>query len=330
MKKKRTYFLIIILVLVLVAIPLIYYYPRLTRLMNEPKKIADLFLTASRISSFSVNFLLINIGIFSSAAIIDLVVLGWNKCALKRLFFIRNPTSRGDLWCWVLSLFSLYDFFTLLFSFGLFYVLSSVIVKAGGFSLIQLIPIPFLQFLTIVVLGDLKHYLWHRLMHLMPFWELHKYHHSATEFNLITNSRSHFIEKGILTIFDSILFSLLGAPVEYFILYTILKEFYDQLLHSDINWSLGWFGKYIFISPRAHKIHHANHADFHDKNFGTMLIFWDKLFGTYLSSDAKITIGVENNQYNKNGFWRDMLEGCGSFIKASQNIIKNKFSFLSS
>lgn len=308
------------------AIPFVYYYPRLVNLIHDPLKLVKLFLTASNISSFSFNFILTSVAVFLSAAILDLCVLGWDKSALKRLFFIRSKTARGDLWCWLLSIFSLYDFFALLFSFGFFYVISSIIVKVGGFNPIQLIPIPFIQFLVIFCVSDLKHYLWHRFMHTMPFWELHKYHHSATEFNLITTSRGHFIEKGFLTIFDSILFSLLGAPVEYFVAFLIIKEFYDQLLHSELNWSLGWVGKHVFISPKAHRIHHSDHKEFYDKNFGTMFIFWDKLFGTYINTDSKITIGVENNQYNKNGFWWDMIEGARAFVNSTKEIIKKNLS----
>lgn len=316
MKKKRNYFLLIILFVALASIPLVYYHSRLSSLMYQPLKIVELFLSASKINSFSFNFVLLNLVIFLSAAIIDFFVLGWNKCAFRRLFFIRSQSSRGDLWCWLLSVFSLYDFFTLLFSFGLFYVVTSIMVKTTGLNLIQQISIPLVQFLILFLLSDLKHYLWHRFMHKKPFWELHKYHHSATEFNLITTSRGHFIEKGFLVIFDSILFSLLGAPIEYFALVVIIKEFYNQLLHSDINWSLGWVGKHVLISPRAHKIHHSDQFEFYDKNFGTLFIFWDKLLGTYVSSDAPITIGVENNQYNKNGFWWDMLEVYRAFIRA--------------
>ena len=134
MKKQHNYLIIIIVLFVLIAIPVIYYYPRLSKLIHEPAKILDLFLTASNLKSFSLSFVFTSIGVFLTAALLDLYVLGWNNSALKRLFFIRSKTARGDLWCWILSIFSLYDFFALIFSFGFFYVISSIIVKAGGFT----------------------------------------------------------------------------------------------------------------------------------------------------------------------------------------------------
>lgn len=306
------------------AIPFVYYAPRLSSYIKTPSKLCDIFLSAAGLSALSLSFILLNLSVFLSASLIDLAVLGWEKSALKRLFFINDRSARGDLWCWVLSIFNLYDAFALLFSFGLFYVLSSLIVKVGNFQLIQLIPFAPAQFILVFCLGDLKHYLWHRFMHTIPFWELHKYHHSATDFNLITTSRGHFLEKGILIVFDSVLFSLLGAPLQYFVFFLFIKEFYDQLLHSDINWGLGWFGKYVLVSPRAHKLHHSIEAKFYGKNFGTFFVFWDRLFGTYASTDENIRIGIKNNPFNKHGFWWDMLEGARSFGIALKETLQGK------
>jgi sterol desaturase/sphingolipid hydroxylase (fatty acid hydroxylase superfamily) len=320
--KKRSYTFVIILVLILIVIPIAYYYPRLRTL--KAGQILDLFVAASNLKALTLTFFLTNLGIFLTSAAIDLIAMGWKNSAFRRLFFIRNVTARGDLWCWLLTVFSLFDLFALLFSFGFFYVLSSVIVKAGGFSPIHLIPHPLLQFAVIFCLGDIKHYFWHRFMHTDPFWELHKFHHSATEFNLITNSRGHFIEKGVLMVFDSVLFSLFGAPIEYFAAFLIIKEFYDQLLHSDLNWSWGWVGRYILMSPRAHRIHHSNASEFYDKNFGTTFIFWDKLFGTYARTDKEIRIGLDDSAYNQKGFWFDMVEGTRAFASASAKLIRKR------
>jgi sterol desaturase/sphingolipid hydroxylase (fatty acid hydroxylase superfamily) len=175
-----------------------------------------------------------------------------------------------------------------------------------------------------LVLVDLKHYAWHRFMHLAPFWELHKYHHSATEFNLITTSRGHFLEKGILVIFDSILFSLLGAAQEQFIFFLVFQEFYDQLLHSNLGTTYGWLGRYILVSPMAHRLHHSQHKIHYNKNFGNLFVLWDKLFGTYEHNSNQIDIGVKNNPYNKRGFWWDMVEGSRLIVMKSVLIVRQK------
>ena len=117
-------------------------------------------------------------------------------------------------------------------------------------------------------------------------------------------------------IFDAVLFLIFGAPIEYYVFIAFGKEFYNYLLHSNLNWSLGWVGKYILISPTAHRIHHSISEKHFDKNFGTFFIWWDKIFGTYYHTTEEVIIGVKNTPYNKHGFWKDMIIGLNEFIDA--------------
>ena len=293
-----------------------YYFPKLKTLFTHPSHFLEVLMNASGLAAFSVQFVLVNVALFLLAALVDLIALGWNHSAVRRLFHLNSASARGDMWCWVLSVLNLYDLVVLLVSFGIFYLLTGLLQKAGGFHLIELVPGTVLPFVIIFILGDLKQYLWHRFMHLGPMWELHHYHHSATEFNLITSARGHFLEKGILTLFDGILFGLLGAPPAFFISFILLKEFYNYLLHSNVGWTLGWVGRYLLVSPRAHTLHHSNEAKHFNKNFGTFFVFWDRLFGTYAETRQAITLGVKDSYYNHKGFWMDMFEGTRRFLRA--------------
>ena len=190
--------------------------------------------------------------------------------------------------------------------------------------LINKIESPIVVFILVFAISDFKHYIWHYFMHKRPFWELHKYHHSATEFNLITTTRGHFLEKGFLTIIDVFVFLLLGIPPEYFIFIAFGREFYAFILHADLNWSLGWFGKYILISPKAHKIHHSNDENHFGKNLGTFFNWWDHIFGTFLDTDYEIQIGVKDSSFNKKGFWNDMIIGTKEFAIATLQMTGKK------
>lgn len=317
--------LVVTLCFVVAMVPIIYYFPKIKELINTPEKLLQLFLTASGIASFSVQYIFISFAIFLAAALIDVVVLGWKNCAMNRLLFNRSHSTYGDIWSWMLSVISVFDFFTMAFSLGLFYVINSIIVKSMNISLLSQIPNPVLQVIILIFMSDIKHYAWHRFMHLKPFWELHNYHHSATEFNLITSARGHFLEKGFLSLFDAVVFALMGAPVHYFVIFYFIKEFYDMLLHSSINSNFGWLGKHILVSPNAHKIHHSIDQTHYNKNYGTLFVFWDKLFGTYLYTTDKIVIGIENSPYTK-GFWQDMLIGIKQFFDHSVEMVKRFFS----
>ena len=312
--KTKALLLAFVAILVFVG----YYHQHLLDMLGQPQLLLDTVLAATKIAEFSLLAVGLNVLVLLVAATIEIIGVGWLNSSLHRLLFKRSGSTAADIWCWVLSVLNLYDLFVLIFSFGMFYVLASFMLHSlGEYQLLTLVQSPVLQLLIIFVLSDLKHYIWHRFMHKMPFWELHKYHHSATEMNLITTTRGHFIEKGFLTIFDAVMFIVLGVPAQYFVVLVFAREFYSFLLHSNLNWSLGWFGKYILISPLDHRLHHGMADAYFDKNYGTLFVWWDKLFGSYLKATEKVEIGVRGSSYNEIGFWRSMLLGTQEFLVAS-------------
>ena len=120
------------------------------------------------------------------------------------------------------------------------------------------------------------------------------------------------------------MFHLLRIPPEYFIFLAFGREFFAFILHADLNWSLGWFGKYILISPKAHKIHHSNDENHFGKNLGTFFNWWDHIFGTFLDTDYEIQIGVKDSSFNKKGFWNDMIIGTKEFAIATLQMTGKK------
>ncbi len=320
MKKKIILFISLLSILVI-----IYYREKFALIFSNPEDFLNLFLETSKIAAFSLYALALNLAIFFLAGIIEILSIGWTKSSINRILSNRSKSTYGDLWCWALSIFNLYDLFVLLFSFGFFYATTSLVMhNAFEIHLIDKIGSPFIVFILVFTISDFKHYIWHYFMHKRPFWELHKYHHSATEFNLITTTRSHFLEKGFLTIIDVFVFLLLGVPPEYFVLIAFGREFYAFVLHADVNWSLGWVGKYIFISPKAHKIHHSDHEKHFGKNLGTFFNWWDHIFGTFLDTDDEIQIGVKDSSFNKKGFWNDMIIGTKEFAIATLQMTGKK------
>ena len=111
MTTKSHRIFLFITVCILLAIPIIYYFPQLRKLSTQPEKGLEVFLQISGIAAFSLKFILINLAIFFSAAVVDFIVLGWDNSSIKRLFFNRTKSASCDLWGWVLSVFSMYDFF---------------------------------------------------------------------------------------------------------------------------------------------------------------------------------------------------------------------------
>ena len=44
---------------------------------------------------------------------------------------------------------------------------------------------------------------------------------------------------------------------------------------------MGWL-EYIIVTPAHHRVHHAINPEYLDKNYGQVLIIWDRLFGTFV------------------------------------------------
>jgi len=55
---------------------------------------------------------------------------------------------------------------------------------------------------------------------------------------------------------------------------------YQQWLHTETIGRLGWFDR-VFNSPANHRVHHGSQDVYLDKNYGGILILWDRLFGTW-------------------------------------------------
>ena len=48
----------------------------------------------------------------------------------------------------------------------------------------------------------------------------------------------------------------------------------------------------MFDTPSNHRAHHGSNEKYIDKNFGGVLIIFDRWFGTYVSEDEAVTYGA--------------------------------------
>jgi len=59
-----------------------------------------------------------------------------------------------------------------------------------------------------------------------------------------------------------------------------LNLFYQFFLHTELAPRLGPL-EWVLNTPRHHSVHHASNGSCLDKNFGGILIIYDRLFGTF-------------------------------------------------
>lgn len=137
-----------------------------------------------------------------------------------------------------------------------------------------------LYWIILLLAADMMHYWLHRLGHTCRlFWAVHCNHHTSTHFNFSVGFRT-----GALEPFYSFLFytpvALAGfQPIDILLMYSIC-QIWAILTHTEKIKKLGWL-EYIFVTPSHHRVHHASNPIYLDKNMGTVLIIWDRLFGTF-------------------------------------------------
>ncbi len=270
---------------------------------------------------FSLETFIFYIAIALLSFIIEWAIVGWEKSSIKKLLKFQNSV-RTDIIFFLMNAFKLYDLITIGLSFGICHFITYYINLKFQIDLILHIKNYYLEIFILFMVSDIKTYYAHYLLHRFPLlWQLHELHHSATSMCVFTKYRDHFLERAFRRLLDVIPIVILGSTIETYLILQIILETHKLLIHSNIKSDWGWIGKYILVSPSAHKIHHSNQIKHYDKNFGNTLIVWDRLFGTYYRPETVNEMGVPNNEYNKKGFVYDVFKGIQKF---SKNLVTRK------
>ena len=107
---------------------------------------------------------------------------------------------------------------------------------------------------------------------------------------MLTRYRGHFLETAMKRVFDVIPFAIFGS-IESYLAVTVLVEMHQLALHSAFTSNWGWIGRYVLVSPAAHRIHHSAASKHFDRNMGNTFIVWDRLFGTYHPPEHEVDLG---------------------------------------
>ena len=135
-----------------------------------------------------------------------------------------------------------------------------------------------------LVFYDLCYYWHHRLGHTVAlFWAAHVVHHQSEDYNLSTALRqtSSGWVAGWLFYLPM---ALLGFPPLVFGVVALIDLLYQYWVHTQQIGKLGGFDRW-FCAPSNHRVHHAVNDRYLDKNYGGILIVWDRLFGSFIEED---------------------------------------------
>ena len=138
--------------------------------------------------------------------------------------------------------------------------------------------------LLALVFYDLCYYWLHRMGHESAvLWAAHAVHHQSQDYNLSTALRQTSSGALLGWIFY-VPMALAGVPPLVFAVVALIDLLYQFWVHTEQVGKLGWFDRW-FCSPSNHRVHHAVNDAYLDKNYGGILILWDRLFGTFKNED---------------------------------------------
>ncbi|MDB5987366.1 MAG: sterol desaturase family protein [Nevskia sp.] len=143
--------------------------------------------------------------------------------------------------------------------------------------------------------GDEFCYYWfHRAHHRVRLlWCTHVNHHSSQRFNFAVALRQPWTES-----FSAYWFwlplPLLGFHPLAVIAMQSISLIYQFFVHTEAVRSLGPL-EYLINTPAHHRVHHGSNPRYIDKNFGGMLIIWDRLFGSFEPEIERVHYGLVHN-----------------------------------
>jgi len=250
---------------------------------------------------------------------IESVCVGWEHSSLRDLLRPHDITMRSDIVLFLLvRITPVYNFMQLVLTLGFSEIAGNSVrlwlhdVAGIDLSLLWLpLPLALLGYMTVHTFCD---YWGHRLQHTRLLWPIHRFHHSAQEFSLITADRIH--PGDFSTIFFSVfLVGLFQVSSVVYLAYAAVLSALRFTIHSRIDTDFGWVGRYLVLSPGHHRAHHVADEAHSGGNFG-LIPLWDVLFGTLRPAVSRSTpIGVDHPY--RHGYWvfSDMLRDSRDFVR---------------
>jgi sterol desaturase/sphingolipid hydroxylase (fatty acid hydroxylase superfamily) len=141
---------------------------------------------------------------------------------------------------------------------------------------------------------DFAYYWLHRYSHQIRWmWALHSVHHSARQITLSVAYRLGWTSLVSGPWLFLIPVCWLGFDPRAVALMYAANLLYQFWLHTETVPKLGFLERFM-NTPSHHRVHHAIEPEYLDRNYGGVLILWDRLFGTFSEerSGAPRTYGL--------------------------------------
>lgn len=148
---------------------------------------------------------------------------------------------------------------------------------------------------SVALIGwDFAYYWHHRAEHrIRLLWACHVNHHSSRYYNLSTALRQPWTPFAGLVLYPPL--ALVGVQPWMIMVSGGLNLIYQYWIHTEVVGRMpGWF-EAVLNTPSHHRVHHGANPEYIDRNYGGVLIVWDRLFGTFEPERAPVVYGLTRN-----------------------------------
>lgn len=196
-------------------------------------------------------------------------------------------------------------------------------VYTAAYSYLSLVPLEAAKefwntwygWVLALIFYDLCYYWLHRLGHESAIlWAAHVVHHQSQDYNLSTALRQTSSGALLGWVFY-VPMALAGVPPAVFGIVALIDLLYQFWVHTEHVPKLGWFDRW-FCSPSNHRVHHAVNDRYVDRNYGGVLIIWDRIFGSFKEEDEKCVYGTRSPLSSWDPLWANAEVYAGLFKDA--------------
>lgn len=166
------------------------------------------------------------------------------------------------------------------------------------------IPVDVWWVWPLAILGDDFFYYWfHRFGHRVRLgWAAHVNHHSSNFYNLSTALRQSWTGP-LLKVWFYLPLALIGFHPLLIVTAQAISLLYQFWIHTEVIKRMPRAFEAVFNTPSHHRVHHGTNKAYLDKNYGGILIVWDRLFGTFAPEVEPVSYGLTKPLESRNPVW---------------------------
>ncbi|GLZ75479.1 C-5 sterol desaturase [Actinorhabdospora filicis] len=179
--------------------------------------------------------------------------------------------------------------------FDLLWKIPTVAALTAVYALTPLrIPFTWWTFPALLLAQDFFYYWSHRGHHVIRvLWACHVVHHSSQRFNLSTALRQPWTS--LTSWIFYIPMAAAGVSPAVIAFCSSVNLVYQFWIHTERVDRLPRPFEFLLNTPSHHRVHHASQGGYLDRNFGGILIVWDRLFGSFAPELERPVYGLTKN-----------------------------------